>query len=630
MNEFIYSIKSIFEGIDSVLTTNHTTCFYIGPYQRGYKWESNCRYDQVPQLLIDIYNAFTSGVEDYYLQYLTVKKNGSRLEVIDGQQRLTTLSLLYYCLEDISSDIHNITKKKLEYERHSGKLVFEDVLCLANNIIKLDNSKRLSVLQNLETQDLYYMVSAAVCIKNFLNLLDAQQLSDFVCYLANNVKLIVNLENQFVKSEEVFANLNDNKVSLTDVYLVKGLLLTKSISHSTNSGTKRNYKEILDQRVVMGRTWDEIYSWISLPYIAQFFFGKANQYRGMDELLKLIDLPHKEFVLSEDLILSKFVLQLNEAAKAMQFNETSFPIFNRMNEAIIDSKDAQNILSQLKHIYRKFQSLWNDNQGLYPLVGYVLFADPSSRIDTLKNYLNKDNDDFAYYIKDKALKILPDMDSMKRKDIPLHVLNSYPQLNYYSGNQLLGRLLLSFSVFPESMANSYRFDFYSYDTEKWTFEHIFPQNPSKTVKIAPIAKQIVIRAIQNQKDLSEDEKKELIEKVENEKDIEASHILFLYNADFEVDSLGNMALLTGSVNSALSNNPYIAKRPILTQKCLAGDFIPRHTLDVFNKTISPDSNDYAFNPELSFWNESDVLAHIVWMEQRNKSIREELSKIISE
>ena len=87
-----------------------------------------------------------------------------------------------------------------------------------------------------------------------------------------------------------------------------------------------------------------------------------------------------------------------------------------------------------------------------------------------------------------------------------------------------------------------------------------------------------------------------------------------------------MALLSQGVNSTLSNNPFIAKRPILLSKVNEGSFVPQHTMNVFNKIlVTPDES--AFVPELSKWTQTDVIAHIKWQIQRNLSIRKQLQKM---
>ena len=69
--------------------------FRVPSYQRGYRWEST----KVTRLLDDIYQ---SGDQDYCLQPVVVRRQGEQYELIDGQQRLTTLYLIYRYLRDIN------------------------------------------------------------------------------------------------------------------------------------------------------------------------------------------------------------------------------------------------------------------------------------------------------------------------------------------------------------------------------------------------------------------------------------------------------------------------------------------------------------------------------------------------
>ena len=105
MPDFIFSIQGIFT---ECLSQNKAESYYIGPYQRGYKWKSKSIYDHIPVLLTDLFEAFlksqkSQSKQEYFLQYITVKRtliNGTYcFEVIDGQQRLTTLTLLCNVLE---------------------------------------------------------------------------------------------------------------------------------------------------------------------------------------------------------------------------------------------------------------------------------------------------------------------------------------------------------------------------------------------------------------------------------------------------------------------------------------------------------------------------------------------------
>ncbi len=65
--------------------------YVISLYQRNFSW----RRPQIEQLLQDIYSAFKNGQNHYYIGSLVVlKRSNGDFEVIDGQQRLTVLSLI--------------------------------------------------------------------------------------------------------------------------------------------------------------------------------------------------------------------------------------------------------------------------------------------------------------------------------------------------------------------------------------------------------------------------------------------------------------------------------------------------------------------------------------------------------
>ena len=85
--------------------------YQIPSYQRPYSWEN----EQIDELWDDIMTAFEEGKEEYFLGSIIVsKEEGDKyLEVIDGQQRLTTLMILFCVLRD------------LHYKEHKNKSKFK-------------------------------------------------------------------------------------------------------------------------------------------------------------------------------------------------------------------------------------------------------------------------------------------------------------------------------------------------------------------------------------------------------------------------------------------------------------------------------------------------------------------------
>lgn len=102
--------------LDTKLVGSIEGKFYVPSYQRGYRWGR----DEVTRLLEDI---SVNGTKNYCLQPVVVRKNGDRFELIDGQQRLTTLFiLLQYIKREFKPRI--TIKYELSYETRDKSAEF--------------------------------------------------------------------------------------------------------------------------------------------------------------------------------------------------------------------------------------------------------------------------------------------------------------------------------------------------------------------------------------------------------------------------------------------------------------------------------------------------------------------------
>lgn len=94
--------------------------YFIPHYQRGYSWGK----DEIIELIEDIREAVVSQPAGYFVGPVTILLNDatSRDEVIDGQQRLTTISLIVSHLSAVllNSDTHELKESSRKY------LVFKD------------------------------------------------------------------------------------------------------------------------------------------------------------------------------------------------------------------------------------------------------------------------------------------------------------------------------------------------------------------------------------------------------------------------------------------------------------------------------------------------------------------------
>ncbi|MBS7780078.1 DUF262 domain-containing protein [Acidovorax sp. CCYZU-2555] len=120
LNPQLLTVSGLFEN-EAVYT--------VPVYQRNYAW----RIEQIEQLISDIHDASREHEQGYFLGNLvtqpTTQGSGTNFEVVDGQQRLTTLYLLLTFLESDGARPFTLHRGKLQYEsraratetlRHAG------------------------------------------------------------------------------------------------------------------------------------------------------------------------------------------------------------------------------------------------------------------------------------------------------------------------------------------------------------------------------------------------------------------------------------------------------------------------------------------------------------------------------
>ena len=103
----LLQVGSLFDEQDATYT--------IPIYQRNYAW----RAEHIEQLISDIRDAKTDGQDSYFLGNLIVTRRGTKCldyEVIDGQQRLTTLHLILTVLRNAGTSVPNGYRDRLRYQ----------------------------------------------------------------------------------------------------------------------------------------------------------------------------------------------------------------------------------------------------------------------------------------------------------------------------------------------------------------------------------------------------------------------------------------------------------------------------------------------------------------------------------
>ncbi len=168
-------------NIKSLLTKDN----YIIPlYQRNYAWT----HVEIIQLLQDILDKFyDSKYSNYYIGTLVVdKRENGAFEIIDGQQRYTTLTL-------IDAVIKNLLKNsKAGYEKNQSNLNFEARKEVADFIEELFSNYENAKNKRTDHIGLNNIIKAVKDIEIFFNSEDIKKRQrDYTKFIYNNVKIIL-------------------------------------------------------------------------------------------------------------------------------------------------------------------------------------------------------------------------------------------------------------------------------------------------------------------------------------------------------------------------------------------------------------------------------------------------------
>ncbi|MEH2168708.1 MAG: DUF262 domain-containing HNH endonuclease family protein [Nostoc sp.] len=242
--------------------------FYSVPdFQREYVWEKS----NVEKLLQDIvYELYDEGeaVEDaeYFLGSIVVFRDETETsQLIDGQQRLTTIYLMFCAIRDyllefrkpskvvegliagVAQDLksgEDINKYRLTLQYGDGAGVLKTIAAKEITVEKIDTQSSASAKR---------LVEAYETIREFLSEMfveTSERILKFSSVLSNKVKLI-KIETPNLKNAlKVFETINDRGVGLSSLDLLKNYLFI-NISTQSNSSPKLYWEKLKKQ-------WDKL------------------------------------------------------------------------------------------------------------------------------------------------------------------------------------------------------------------------------------------------------------------------------------------------------------------------------------------------------------------------------------
>ncbi len=247
------ALKANPEAID-VIFQKH---YIIPDYQRPYSWEE----EQCEQLWSDIYDAYQEYKNNknnssyYFLGNIVIYPDETlgdqHLNVVDGQQRLTSLLLLIRALFEKNRSFNKLQNllfassptdfSDIDYKTQKIKtLVIDTDNESFANIINLDKKPDKTPSKNKYINNFYVFANK---IDEYLKDADADEFKDFITYIITKVKLLSIQCNNFDSALNIFSTLNNRGLPLTDNDIFKATLYKKALD--TNEFLT-NWQELIE------------------------------------------------------------------------------------------------------------------------------------------------------------------------------------------------------------------------------------------------------------------------------------------------------------------------------------------------------------------------------------------------
>ncbi len=541
------TLKSIYDLV--------TEKFIIPSYQRGYRWSES----QVTDLLNDILDFYKekSNEEFYCLQPLMVtKKEGeTEWEVIDGQQRITTVYLIlnYFNLRLLPE--HREPIYSINYKTRTKSIEF---LQNPNEDLQNDNI------------DFYHIYKASEVIKNWFSD-KINRINDFKATLLNRTKFIW-FEAEIKDDTEainIFTRINIGKIPLTNGELIKALFL--------NRGNFADNRVTLNQ-IQIASEWDRIEYKLQDNSFWDFIYSGKENYPTRIEYI--------------------FDLLIN---KKPSDSDTHFT-FIKYKELFDKDKNIESKWNKVKADFMTFEEWFNDDD-LYHLIGFLI-ADNYSLAPLKDSAMKLRKLDFKKHIQS----IISTRINSSATDIE--------EYEYPSDRNKIRQLLLLFNIqsIVSNENSNIRFPFDKFKEESWDIEHVRAVKSDKPVKFSEqiswlkTVYELNKDNIGNSDILSELNKETerllKVDKWASEKEFDKIYEewLLFFNKTEEpeyINSIGNLTLLDAETNRSYKNAVFPIKRNIIIERDKSAIFVPICTKNVFLKYYSPTTNN------MMYWSDDD-------------------------
>lgn len=625
--------------------------FYIPSYQRGYRWTEKQVGDLLRDLLCFANDFANEGKEKkqeqfYCLQPIIARPitNEDKLksifgteynesiqshgvwEIIDGQQRLTTIFLLYkYLLDQKGWDAETLKEEEdgkelyhIYYATRDGSSQFLEGLTIKT----IEDSDEESLKDNV---DYYHMANAFKYIGKWIKT-DGKtiniryQLGGSLDNIRTSFfKLLNGMSDTKGGSVQVlwyeiaeikeknnikeFQKINTGKIRLTDAELIKGLFLLKKNFTSGDKYIKQSE---------LALEWEYIENTLHANNF--WYFLQKKGYDMPNRIDLLFNLIYKKNALKEipEIEWDSKIKEIDARLMDTRQSEIFRFYYNRF-EGKMGEDLQQEVAVAWDEVMELFRTLddWFCTPSIYNYIGLLSqCGEDLCRLVLHFEYTPETicRDDFEKYLKER---ISYHLRGAKIDDENKQILNTYDK-----DHDTIYKLLLTLNIHLlneqnqklESESDVYKFPFDVLSAQNWDIEHIdsFHTNALKKEKDK---REWIKTAMADRKDeLKDDEVAALKQKLDENALDDAINILKKNAQEVEVDeeiknTIGNLTLLDAATNRMYGNSLFCTKRRIIIERIKQGVFVPIATQYIFAKFFDEKGTNR------SLWTKEDMEAY---------------------
>ena len=609
--------------------------YYIPEYQRGYRWEDK----QVLNLLDDLDTFFSGDTKGqfYCLQPIVVKEvtidNEKWLEVIDGQQRLTTILILMKVFDQLNAPKFGLPKTHSYTIRYATRPSIQNIFDTIS--ITSEPSTNKAVIDESKNQwpgmiDSLYIYNAAKTILNWF--MDEQpRIFRYGQYFYNtvnsgdkSVQVVWYETNEDKDPHDIFNRMNSLKVGLSCSELIRSIFLSSCTKF--NLGTFDGLSDSLKLEVEKERfqqkqssineKWDEIEQQMRDESFQSFLTSRNIKSRNAIDLLF-------------DLVSGKYAS--NKPFNSNLNKEDELYTYLYIKNMVDVDGDAWTTWLSILNVYEKLL-FWYHDRDLYHRIGFLnTIAATGHEDDAVYTLLAERKGKIA--LRNKVVSMIKEAMILPENKETHQPIEKLSQLSYDNNihYNYIKRLLILYNVETSRIQTSsefFDFDKFRYTADKkhkiWTLEHIHAQNSDclpetnkdswyewivfnrdslkKLVLGDPnLEKQRISLVDQLERDSAvNNEKQEPYCKsikytFENIKELFDDVANFYAQLDAKADKakpmhqLSNMALLDLGQNAMVGKSPFEVKRQIISNQIADNKYYPICTQKVFLKLYDKDS-----------------------------------------